>query len=108
MSEEYMINVCNNEGKVIARVKYNSNLDYWDGHNMTCGSTGRHLGITKLKKSGQYVLIHGTQWQGEKDTAEIITPEEAYQTIMQMEHSELLEDYPDLKEFENEMETEEV
>jgi hypothetical protein len=108
MSKESMVNVCNEEGKVIARVKYNSILDYWNGSNWTSGSTGRHLGITKLKKSGQYVLIHGTQWQGEKDYAEIVGDEEAYQTIMQMNHEELLEKYPDLKRFSSEIETEEV
>ena len=29
------------DGKVIARVQYNDNLDYWDGKNWTCGSIGR-------------------------------------------------------------------
>ena len=64
------------DGNIIARVNYNSDLDYWDGRNWTCGSTGHHKGLTKLKKSGQYVLIHGTQWQGERDSAEIISKEE--------------------------------
>jgi len=26
--------------------------------------------LTRLKKSGKYVLIHGSQWQGEQDSAE--------------------------------------
>ena len=48
------------DGVVIARVEYNNNLDFWDGHNWTCGSTGRHLGLTQLR-DGRFVLIHGTQ-----------------------------------------------
>ena len=107
MSNDCRVNVYGN-GKVVARVQYNSNLDFWNGSNWTSGSTGRHLGITKLKKSGQFVLINGTQWQGEQDTAEIISDEEAYQIIMRMGHEELFEKYPDLKRFESEVETEEV
>lgn len=108
LEDDNMINVTNEDGKVIARVNYNSNLDNWNGRNWTSGSVGKHLGITKLKKSGQYVLIHGTQYEGEKNTAEIISPEEAFQVIMQTNHEDLLEKYPDLKEFEHGIETEEV
>lgn len=108
MTNNYRINVCNDEGKVVARVQYNSNLDFWDGRNWTCGSVGRHLGLTKLKKSGNFVLIHGTQWQGERDYAEVISPEQAYQEIIQSENMELLDKYPELKKFELELETEEV
>ena len=85
------VNVFDDEGKVVARVEYNSDLDYWDGNNWTCGSTGRHLGITKLKKLDKYVLIHGTQWQGERDTAEVVTDEEALQAILRCDKEELLE-----------------
>lgn len=76
--------------EVIARVNYNDNLDFWDGRNYTCGSTGRHKGLTKLK-DGRYVLIHGTQWQGERDYAEIITTEEALQEILRSGNTGLLE-----------------
>jgi hypothetical protein len=86
---EYRVNVLDLEGDVVGRVRYNQNLDYWDGRNWTCGSTGRHEGITKLK-DGQYVIIHGTQWQGERDTAEIITPEEALNKILKSGNSDLL------------------
>ena len=107
MTNEHKVNVKDAEGKVIARVLYNSNLDNWNGSNWTSGSTGRHLGLTRLKKSGQYVLIHGTQWQGEINTAEIISPKEAYQIILQMDHEDLLEKYPDLKKYDSEIEMEE-
>ena len=58
--------------KVIGMVPYTDNLDHWDGHNRTCGSTGRHLGLGKTK-DGRFYLCHGTQWQGEQDYAEIVS-----------------------------------
>ena len=66
MDKQYRINVYNDEmsNEVIARVRYNSNLDYWDGHNWSNGGVGRHKGLTKLK-NGQYVLINGSNWQGD-------------------------------------------
>ena len=90
--KEYRVNVYEDEflKEVVARVRYNQNLDFWDGRNFTCGSTGRHKGLTKLK-DGRYVLIHGTQWQGEKDWAEIISPEQALQEILKSGNTELLE-----------------
>jgi hypothetical protein len=95
------------DGKVIARVQYNDNLDFWDGKNWTCGSIGRHLGLTRLRKSGQYVLIHGTDFQGEQDSAEIITDEEAYQAIVSSGNTELLDKFPDLRRFEEDIDTDE-
>ena len=86
------VNVYDDDGTVIARVKYNSDLDHWDGSNWTCGSTGRHLGLTQLA-DGRFVLIHGTQWQGEQDSAEIIDRDCAIQMILQSEHEDLLDKY---------------
>ena len=108
MVKDYKVNVYDEEGKVVARVQYNSNLDFWNGSNWTSGGTGRHLGITKLKKSNRFVLIHGTQWQGEQDIAEVISDEDAYQTIVRMGHDEMLEQYPELKRFDSNVETEEI
>lgn len=105
--ERNRVNVLDENGNVIARVKYNSNLDWWDGHNWTCGYPGHHKGLTKLKKTGEFVLIHGTQWQGERDHGEIITEEMAFQEIMRSGNDELLEKYPELKEYEQDVETEE-
>lgn len=81
---------------VVARVQYNAALDYWDGRNWTNGGVGRHLGITKLK-DGRYVLIYGTQWQGEKNYGMIVSPEEALNEIVKSHNTELLE----LKRFKN-------
>ena len=91
--KQYRVNVYE-DGDVIARVRYNQNLDYWDGRNWTNGGVGRHKGLTKLR-DGRYVLIHGTQWQGEKDWAEIISPEQALQEILKSGNTELL----DIKKF---------
>jgi hypothetical protein len=85
------VSVRDKSGNVVASVEYNTNLDYWDGKNNTCGEVGRHLGITKLKKLDVFVLIHGTQWQGEQDTAEIMTDEEATQAILKNGHEEIFQ-----------------
>lgn len=84
------VNVYDDNGDIVARVEYNDNLDHWDGSNWTGGSTGRHLGLTKLQ-DGSYVLIHGTQWQGERDHAEIVSADQALQEILQSGNVELLE-----------------
>ena len=76
--------------EVVARVRYNQDLDYWDGRNWQNGGTGRHKGITKLK-DGRYVIIKGTDWQGERDYAYIVDAEEALQEILKSQRLELLE-----------------
>ncbi len=88
--------------EIISRVKYNDALDYWDGRNWTCGSTGHHKGITKLK-DGRFVIIYGSNWQGERDYAEVVTEEEALQEILASGDSDLLKKYfPDYKDLEEE------
>lgn len=87
--EQYRVNVLDESENVVARVRYNSCLDYWDGRNWTNGGVGRHLGLTKLK-DGRYALIYGTQWQGEKDYGKIVTPERALQEILKSGNSDLL------------------
>lgn len=90
--KQYRVNVYEdryNLNEVIARVRYNQDLDYWDGRNWQNGGTGRHKGITKLK-DGRYVIIKGTDWQGEKDYAYIVDAEEALQEILKSQRLELL------------------
>lgn len=77
-------------GTIIARVEYNNKLDYWDGHNWTNGGVGRHLGITRLR-DGQYVLIYGTQHQGEQCYGLTVTDREALNEILRSGNEELLE-----------------
>ena len=71
-----------NKSKVVGLVEYTDNLDHWDGRNMTCGSSGRHLGIGRLINGGFY-LCHGTQWQGERDYAEVIDETKARDVILE-------------------------
>ena len=90
---EYRVNVFENEfreGLVIGRVRYNAELDYWDGRNWTSGRVGMHKGITKLK-NGSFVIIIGTQWQGEKDYAYTVSPKEALDEILKSGNCHLLE-----------------
>ena len=75
--------------EVVARVRYNQDLDYWNGSNWQNGGTGRHKGITKLK-DGRFVIIKGTDWQGEKDYAYVVEDEEALQEILKAQQLELL------------------
>lgn len=77
--------------EIVGEVAYNDDLDFWDGHNYTRGSTGRHLGIARLE-SGDYVLIHGTQWQGERNHAEVIDAERAVQEILKSGNSTLFDE----------------
>lgn len=90
MAKEYRVNVYENEesDEIISRVRYNADLDYWDGRNWTNGGVGRHKGITKLK-DGRYVIINGTQWQGEKDVAYVVSETEAIQEILRAQKAEL-------------------
>lgn len=84
------------DDRIVGQVEYNSNLDHWNGSNWQCGGTGLHLGISQLKKSGKYVLIHGTQWQGSRDTAEVVSKEDALQAILENDADEL-ENWPELQ-----------
>jgi len=68
--------------KVVGLVPYVSNLDHWDGHNWNCGQRGRHLGVGRTKK-GKYYLCHGTQWEGERDYAKIVTKSEAQEAVLE-------------------------
>lgn len=89
-----MIKVYEND-KIIGEVEYNDNLDWWDGSNNTCGSVGRHKGLTQLEDD-RYVLINGTQFQNEHDYAEIISADQAVQEILDSKNDELFIDFPEL------------
>jgi len=91
-----MVNVYEN-GKIIADVDYNNNLDVWNGQNWQSGGPGKHKGLTRLE-DGRFVLIHGSDWQGVEDYAEVITPEEALQEILKssldlLDEFDLRDDY---------------
>lgn len=85
-----MVNIIEYE-RIIGLVEANTNLDYWDGSNMCHGGLGRHLGLT-IRKNGDLVLIHTTQWQGARDYAEVVTEDEAMQAILRADAIHLLEE----------------
>jgi len=93
----HKVPVFDEDQKIVAHVEYSNNLDYWDGHNWTCGSTGEHLGLTVLK-DGRFVLIHGTQWEGRRDHAEIVSADEALQAVLNSD-SEALDMIQNYKRF---------
>ncbi|MBT9144132.1 MAG: hypothetical protein DDT29_02548 [Dehalococcoidia bacterium] len=86
------VNVYDDDGNIVARVKYTDNLDRWDGRNWSSGGTGYHKGITQLA-DGRYVLVHGTQWQGDRDRAVIISAECAVREILKSDDEDLLDTY---------------
>jgi hypothetical protein len=107
MKTEYRVNVYEGEEyqeQVIARVRYNEDLDYWDGNNFVNGGTGLHKGITKLK-DGRYVIIHGSQWQGAKDYAYVVSAREALDEILRSGNEQLLETkkFKELKKLQGEL-----
>ena len=85
------VNVYDSEGNVVARVEYNSDLDFWDGRNWSSGGTGLHQGIAKLK-DGKYVIVHGSQWQCDRAYGEIVTKDEAFQAILRSGNFKLFDD----------------
>ncbi len=88
-AKQYRVNVYDKDGDIIARVRYNQDLDYWSGYNFQNGGVGRHKGITKLK-DGRYVIIMGSDWQGERDYAYVVDADEALQEILKSGNTELL------------------
>jgi len=89
-----------NGERCIGRVSYTDNLDVWNGHNYQSGGTGRHLGVGKTR-SGKFYLVHGTNWIGERDTARIVSEDEAKQAVMRVNNDRLYtelfgEEIPDL------------
>jgi len=91
-----MINIIVDD-QIIGQVSESTNLDYWDGNNYTCGSTGRHKGLTQLSND-QYVLIHTSQWEGERNSAEAITADQALREILLSGNEGLFKIFPELEE----------
>lgn len=76
---------------IVARVQYNRRLDRWNGSDWQYGGVGRHLGITKLQ-DGRFVLIYGTQWQGERDYGLVVSDRVALNAILSSDNAELLDE----------------
>lgn len=101
MEKQYRINVyaCDSfDEKVIARVRMNRNLDYFDGRQYMNGGIGCHLGITRLKAgfyAGRYVLIKTTDYKNEgiRDYGHLVSDERALQEILKSNNLRLLDMY---------------
>ncbi|MDU7150102.1 MAG: hypothetical protein E6300_16625 [Clostridium sp.] len=91
-----MVNVYNDCNKIIGRVSYSENLDYFYNGNFQNGGVGLHKGLAKLK-NGKYVLIYGSNWQGDRDYAKVISKTDALDEILESENLSLL-DEPRFKE----------
>lgn len=87
--------------RVINRIRYNTETAtliasdvYWDGHNMERG--GRNTWLYRTN-SGRYFTVHGTFWQGERDTLQPVTMDEAvelYETNLTEHEVEYEEAFP--------------
>ena len=66
---------------------------FHDGRNLVSKATGDQFLHETLYKSskGRYYIVHSSQWQGSRDSAEEIPPEAALTWLLQNEH-ELPED----------------
>lgn len=98
---EYRVSVYETEDKekVISRVRYNSDLDYWNGTCRSYGEDGNHRGITKLK-DGRYVIIYANDDCSFKDYGLIVSPAKALEEILKSGNEHLLKTkkYKGLKE----------
>lgn len=96
-----MVNVYSDESRndLIGVVNYNQNLDYVVGTNWQNGSVGYHKGITKLK-NGEFVIIRGSDWQGDNNYAYVVSNTEALDEIIKSGNLQLLESkrFKELKE----------
>lgn len=76
-----MIYVYDKNENVVASVRYNNNLDFWNGEFLSCGIKDMHKGLTKLE-DGRYVLIYGSNVVNSKNVAEVVSDYQAYKEIM--------------------------
>ena len=94
MSYKVPVYRCEGCEEIIGRVNYNNALDTWDGRNHSFrGKTGIHGGITKLKREidgKRFVFIYGTQYQGDRDKAWLITDGEAKKLLIEAGRDDLL------------------
>jgi hypothetical protein len=97
-----MVKVYDESREIIADVDYNNNLDVWNGSNWQSGGTGKHKGLTRLE-DGRFVLIYGTDWQGESNHAVIIDSDQALQEVIESGDLDLLDEFDLREKYESEM-----
>jgi hypothetical protein len=61
---------------------------FWDGRNHISKATGDQFTHETLYKSskGRYYIVHSSQWQGSRDSAEEISQIDAVTWLLQNEH----------------------
>jgi len=84
-----------NDEEIVGDVEYNQKLDFWSGANYQNGGIGLHLGFGKTR-DGEFYLIFGSDWQGQKDRAEIVPAEEIVKEAIKSGNLNEIEDYPEL------------
>lgn len=98
MSEKIPVYEDEHCNAVIGHVSTNSKLDRWNGSNYNDGTSGNHLGYTRLTKSHRFVLIHTTDWIGGHEYGYVVSPETLIKAAIQNGClDDVLEDYPELK-----------
>lgn len=95
-----------NGGPFVARVRYNENLDHWDGSNWSNGGVGQHLGITRLRKSGKMVIIYGSNRQNSINCGITVTDDVATSMILS-NNADVIKKYPHLQKIAEELDTDE-
>lgn len=92
------------DGTILDTEKASQSWDedrYHDGRNLISKATNDQWTHQKLYRSrkGRYYIVHTSQWQGSRDHAEFVSPEEAARWLMLMS-----EDLPDdLKQYADEI-----
>ncbi len=90
--------------RIVNKIRYsveNATLlaadDYWDGHNFE--RRNRNTFLYKTQK-GNYFVVNMTQWQGEEDSLEPVTQEEAislYEGRLSEHYEKYEVAFPDVK-----------
>ena len=90
--------------RVVNKVRYNTETAtliahnvYWDGNNFE--RSGRNTWLYRTRQ-GRYFTVTGTHWQGEQDTLNPVSQEEAlqlYETSLSEHEVEYEEAFPDVE-----------
>lgn len=83
---------------VIGYVKLTDNLN---GQSFVCGEVSPHIGITRLKSTGEYVLTYGSTPYTINDMLPYgvtVSPSLALKEILLSHDAQLLDEFPDLRD----------
>lgn len=86
--------------EVIADVKYNNDLDMFDGDDHFNPDRGRHLGFGQLD-DGRFYLVFGTEYKGQHNYAVVVPAERIVKEALKSHNLHVLENYPELTQIYN-------